>query len=259
MTNERRGLNLGIHVYGQAAILLGVIGLVWDDFAAVWQPVPEGVSHRGALAYAAAILFLCAGVAVQPMKTRAWGALALGVLYVPYALLWLRRVIGFPERIGTWSGFGEQLALVTAGLMAYEQFAGSEKAWSRTVALVCRVLFGLCFVSLALVHFGALKETAELVPKWMPGGQKFWAIATGVFHLMAGVAIGSGVQAKLAAGLLTTMIAIFGLFIWAPALAGSPRDHFVWCANAVNLALLGAAWVAADWARDGDGERQSAG
>jgi uncharacterized membrane protein YphA (DoxX/SURF4 family) len=259
MTNERHEWNLGIYVYGQAAILLGALGLVWDDFAAVWQPVPEGVGHRRALAYAAAILFLCAGVAVQPKKTRPWGALALAVLYVPYAWLWLRRVIGFPGQIGTWSGFGEQLALVTAGLIAYEQFCGSAKPWSRTVASVCRVLFGLCFLSLALVHFGALKETAELVPKWMPGGQKFWAIATGVFHLMAGVAIGSGVQAKLAARLLTTMIAIFGLFIWAPALAVSPRDHFVWCANAVNLALLGAAWVAADWARGVGGEHQFAG
>jgi len=257
MTNARRGWNLGIRLYGLAAILLGVIGLVWDDFAAVWQPVPESLGHRGALACAAAILFLSAGVAVQWWKARAWGGLTLGLLFMPYALLWLRRVIAFPERIGTWSGFGEQLALVTAGLLAYEQFGEGGKSWRRTVASVCRWLFGLCFVSLALVHFGALKETAELVPKWMRGGPKFWAIATGVFHLMAGVAIGSGVQAKLAARLLTTMIAIFGLFIWAPALAGSPRDHFVWCANAVNLALLGAAWVAADWVRDRDSERKS--
>jgi hypothetical protein len=25
------------------------MGLAWDDFAAVWQPVPEGMAHRGAL------------------------------------------------------------------------------------------------------------------------------------------------------------------------------------------------------------------
>jgi uncharacterized membrane protein YphA (DoxX/SURF4 family) len=166
---------------------------------------------------------------------------------VPYAWLWLRRVIGFPTVIGTWSGFGEQLALVTAGLIAYEQVAAGGVHWTRAIARVCRVLFGLCFVSLALVHFIAWKETAAFVPKWMPGGQKFWAIATGIFHLMAGVAIVSGVLTKLAARLLTAMIAVFGLFIWAPALAGSLKDHFVWCANAVNLALLGAAWVVADW------------
>jgi uncharacterized membrane protein YphA (DoxX/SURF4 family) len=232
-------------VYGAAAVLFGVIGLKWDDFAAVWQPVPPELAHRGTLAYLAAVWFLCAGVSVQFRQTRAWGALALGVLFVPYAWLWLRRVIGFPGMIGTWSGAGEEVALVTAGLLAYEQYtgAGSQKG----LAWACRVLFGLSFVSLALAHWIALKETAGFVPKWIPPGQRFWAIATGVFHMMAAVAIIGGVQAKLGARLLTAMIAVFGLTIWLPALVGSPRDHFVWCANAQNLALMGAAWVVGDW------------
>jgi hypothetical protein len=51
----------------------------------------------------------------------------------------------------------------------------------------------------------------------------------------------------LAARLLTAMIAGFGLLVWLPALVASPKDHFVSCANAVNLALLGAAWVVGDW------------
>jgi uncharacterized membrane protein len=239
--------NWGVRVYGLAAILLGVIGLKWDDFAAVWQPVPEAVAHRGALAYVAATLFLCAGLAVQWRQTRAAGAFVLGVLYAPYALLWLRRVMGFPAIIGTWSGLGEQLALVTAGVMAYEQFGGGGKMWARGIAAVSRVLFALSFLSLALVHWISLKETASFVPKWIPLGQRFWAMATGVFHFMAALAIASGVCGKLAARLLTTMIGVFGLFIWLPALVASPRDHFVWCANAQNLALLGAAWVVADW------------
>jgi hypothetical protein len=188
---------------------------------------------------------------VQWPRTRAGGALVLSVLYVPYAWLWLPRAIGFSGMIGTWSGAGEQVALVTAGFMAHAQFGGERRAWTGRMAVVCRVLFGMCFVALALVHFIAVKETAALVPKWMPGGQRFWAIATGVFHSMAGVAIGSGVCAGIAARLLTAMIAVFGLFIWAPALAGSLGDHFVWCANTVNLALLGAAWVMADWTRRG--------
>jgi uncharacterized membrane protein YphA (DoxX/SURF4 family) len=171
----------------------------------------------------------------------------LGLLFMPYAWLWLRRVIGFPGMIGTWSGLGEELALVTAGLMAYEQYGSRGKVWARWMAEVCRVLFALSFVSLALVHWMVLKETASFVPKWIPPGQKFWAIATGVFHFMAALAIASGVMGKLGARLLTAMIVVFGLTIWLPALVGSPRDHFVWCANAQNLALLGAAWVVGDW------------
>jgi uncharacterized membrane protein YphA (DoxX/SURF4 family) len=199
------------------------------------------------LAYAAAILFLCAGVAVQFRGTRAVAALVLGVLFVPYAWLWLRRVIGFPGMIGTWSGAGEEVALVTAGLLAYDQYGGAGQAWSRGMAWVSRVLFGLSFVSLALVHWMALKETAGFVPKWIPPGQKFWAIATGVFHMMAAVAIITEVRGKLGARLLAAMIAVFGLTIWLPALMAAPKDHFVWCANAQNTALLGAAWVVADW------------
>ena len=247
MANTTGFSNLGVRVYGAAAIFFGVIGLKWDDFAAVWQPVPVEVAHRGTLAYVAAILFLIAGILVQFQRTRAWGALALAVLFVPYAWLWLRRVIAFPGMIGTWSGSGEAVALVTAGLLAYEQHGGAARAWEKAMAWVCRVLFGLSFVSLALVHWIALKETAGFVPKWIPPGQTFWAIATGVFHMLAAVAIISGVQAKLGAWLLSAMIAVFGLTIWLPALVGGPRDHFVWCANVENLALLGAAWVVGNW------------
>ena len=256
MTDRGAFSNWGVRVYGAAAILLGVIGLKAGDFAAVWQPVPPEVAHRGALAYFAAVLFLCAGLAVQWQRARAVGVFALGVLYLPYALLWFRRVLAFPGMIGTWSGTGEQVALVTAGVLAYHQLGGSGKPGTRGMALVCRIFFALSFLSLALVHWISLQETASFVPKWMPLGQKFWAIATGVFHFMAAVAIGSGACGKLAARLLAAMIAVFGLFIWLPALLASPRDHFVWCANAVNLALLGAAWVVADWFASNPAEEQ---
>ena len=49
--------DLGRPVYGLAAIALGIIGLVWGDFAAVWQPVPATAPHRKALAYIVAACF----------------------------------------------------------------------------------------------------------------------------------------------------------------------------------------------------------
>ena len=142
MANNMEVSKLGVQVYGAAAVLFGVIGLKWDDFAAVWQPVPAELAHRGTLAYAAAILFLCAGVLVQFRQTRAWGALALGVLFMPYAWLWLRRVIGFPGMIGTWSSAGEEVALVTGGLLAYEQYGGVGRGPGKELAWAFRALFG---------------------------------------------------------------------------------------------------------------------
>ena len=91
----------------------------------------------------------------------------------------------------------------------------------------------------------ALSETAAL-PKWIPPGQLFWAVATGVAHLLAGIAILSGVLAVPASRLLTLMLVIFGALVWGPSLFANPRVHMVWAGNAINLALIGAAWVVAD-------------
>jgi uncharacterized membrane protein YphA (DoxX/SURF4 family) len=85
-----------------------------------------------------------------------------------------------------------------------------------------------------------------MVPRWILPGQQFWAWATGAFHLLAGIAIVTGVQAALACRLLTAMMLGFGALVWAPALFAKPGDYITWAGNAINLALAGAAWVIAD-------------
>jgi uncharacterized membrane protein YphA (DoxX/SURF4 family) len=88
--------------------------------------------------------------------------------------------------------------------------------------------------------------TAPLVPEWLPPGQDFWAYATGVAHVAAGIALLTGVQARLAAILLTTMFASFTPLVHLPMLVAHPSSHMNWSENALNLALVGAAWVVAD-------------
>ena len=111
--------NLGIRVYGLAAIAMGLIGLVGGDFATVWQPVPPEAPHRVALAYLTAVCLLLAGAVTQWRRTAPAGVLVLAVLYSIFALLWLPRVLGFPRMIGTWLGFAEEFALVAAAAVAY--------------------------------------------------------------------------------------------------------------------------------------------
>ena len=95
-------------------------------------------------------------------------------------------------------------------------------------------------------HFFNMNLTAPLVPKWLPPGQEFWGYATGVAHIAAGVAILTGVQARLAAILLTVMFASFTPLVQLPMLLADHASHFNWSENALNLALTGAAWVVAD-------------
>jgi uncharacterized membrane protein YphA (DoxX/SURF4 family) len=88
--------------------------------------------------------------------------------------------------------------------------------------------------------------TAPLVPKWLPPTQEFWGYATGVGFVAAGVALLTGVQARLAAILLTAMLASFALLVHEPMLVADHSTHFNWTESAENLAMIGAAWVVAD-------------
>lgn len=238
--------NLGIHVYGFAAVAIGIIGLVWRDFSTVWQPVPADVPHRTALAYVVAVCLIAGGAAIQRRPTAQTGVLLLTILYFMSALLWLPRVIGYPQMIGTWLGFAEQFALVAAGVVGYASLAPPGAPWKVKTVRVSRLLFGLCVVVFALAHFLALKETAGMVPKWIPPGQRFWAIATGMAHLLAGIAILTGILAGTAARLFTAMLLGFGVLVWLPSLFGPGDAHVMWGGNAINLALAGAAWIISD-------------
>ena len=82
-----------------------------------------------------------------------------------------------------------------------------------------------------------------------------WAYATGVGHIAAGVAILTGVHARLAAIVLTAMFASFTPLVHVPMLLADPSSHRIWSENAVNLALIGAAWVVADSAVGSTGYR----
>jgi uncharacterized membrane protein len=240
-------IHFGARVYGLGAIALGLVGLVWGDFADVWQPVSGSIPHRTALAYIAAAILLTAGASIEMRRIARAGVVALAILYFIFALLWLPRVIGYPQIFATWGGFFEQFSLVAAALVVYACLAPGDSGWAARTARIGSVLYGICVLSFALDHFFALKETARMVPAWIPLGQQFWAVETGIFHLLAGLAILSGILAVVASRLLTAMLLAFGALVWAPSLFAEPHKHMVWAGNAVNLALAGAAWVIADY------------
>jgi hypothetical protein len=243
-------MNRGKCVFAAAAIALGVIGLVWADFASIWQPIaalPFELPYRAVFADAVAVLLILGGAAMLWQRTARAGAIVLGVLYFLFALLWLPRVIGFPLLFGTWAGFFQELALASAAIVAYASFAPRGSAPASTAGRFGRIAFGICVMSFAAAHFTALSATAAMVPKWMPPGQFFWAAATGAAFALAGIAIITGLLAVLAGRLLTAMLLVFGAAIWLPALVAHPGDHIVWAGNAFNLASAAAAWVVADW------------
>lgn len=245
--------DVAIRVYGLAAISIGLVGLVWGDFLAVWQPVPKTLPGRTPLAYAIAAVFLLAGASLQVRRSARAAALTLTVLYsLGVILLHLPLIVAHPSVFVMWSGTAEQLALVAGGLMAYAfciSGAASQGAHHTAQAdratTIARLIFGACLIVFALAHLFYLKPTADFVPAWLPPSQAFWAYATAAGHFAASIAILFQVAARLAARLLTAMFIVFSLLVHLPLAFADPHMHFNWAANAMNFALIGAAWLIA--------------
>jgi uncharacterized membrane protein len=242
-------MGLGNRVYGAAGIALGVIGLIWGDFAAPWHAVPAELlaPASGAyapLAYAAAALFLIGGLAMQRRRTAAGGALVLAALFAVFVLLRVWEAIHEPKVFVHWLGVAEQSGLVIGGAVAAVNVLHDIDHPRR--ARIGQIAFGLCLFVFGAAHFVYAKETATLVPAWLPSQPVNWVYATGAAHILAGIAMLSGVASVIASRLLVLMFVGFGALVWAPMLKADLHSHFAWGGNAINLALIAAAWVLAE-------------
>jgi uncharacterized membrane protein YphA (DoxX/SURF4 family) len=161
-------------------------------------------------------------------------------------LLHVPKVIAQPLHFSPYSGVAEQLALVAGGLIAFASTAKLDGTLATRLSYIGRIAFGICAVWFGLVHFHYPDDTASYVPKWLPPNQLFWAYATGTAHIAAGIAILSGILSRIAAYLLTAMFLVFQALVHAPLLMAAPTSHLSWVMNAINLALVGAAWIVAD-------------
>ncbi len=246
MTAEKSTVALGWRVYGLGVLALGMLAVAWGDFLP-GQPVPKNFPDRTALAYAAAAFMLVAGAAVEWRRTAVWGAAALTAYYTLIVVILMngRVVLAHYTEYGAYSGVAEQLAIAAAGLIIYAATAKIDAALAARLTRLGQLAFGICALLFGGAHFFYMNLTVPLIPKWLPPTQEFWAYATGVGHIVAGVAILTGVQARLAAFLLTAMFASFTPLVHLPMLLADPSNRFIWSENALNLALTGVAWVVA--------------
>ncbi len=249
---EKARVPLAWRVYGLGVMAVAAVCLAWADFDP-GQPVPKGFPDRTALAYAAAAFMFVAGAAVEWRRSAAWGAAALAVYYALIVVILMngRVVLAHYAEYGAYSGVAEQLAIAAGGLIIYAGAADIDAAWARRFTRLGQRAFGVCAVLFGGAHFFYMQLTAPLVPMWLPPSQTFWAYATGIGQIAAGVAIVTGVQARLAAILLTAMYASFTPLVHLPTLLADPSLHTNWSENALNLALTGVAWVVAHFLAGG--------
>jgi uncharacterized membrane protein len=232
-------------MFGLGAIALGAVCLVSADFVAA-QPLPKDFPWRAALAFATAAFLLATGIGLQWRRTTALAAAALSGFYALAILASdVPAVLANAAVFGLWSGCAEQVAMLSAALIVDAASAQIDGTAAARLTRASQVAFGACALLFGGAHFVYMNLTAPLVPTFLPPSQQFWAVATGIAHIAAGVAIIAGVQARLAAMLLAAMYASFTPLVHLPMLLAHPHDHGIWTENAINLALTGAAWVVA--------------
>jgi len=247
MTREKTTMVFGWRVYGLGVMALALVCLALGDFLP-GQTVPKDFPVRTALAYAVGGFMLVASAAIEWRRTAAWGAAALTAYYTLIVVILMggRVVLRHYAEFIAYSNAAEQLAIAAGGLIVYAASAKIEAALAARLTRLGQLAFGVCLLFFGGAHFVYMNLTAPLVPKWLPPTQEFWGYATGIAFIAAGVAILTGVQARLAAILLTAMVASFTLLVHGPMLLTDPSSHMIWAENATNLVVMGAAWVVAD-------------
>jgi uncharacterized membrane protein YphA (DoxX/SURF4 family) len=237
--------NLGLYVYGGAAIFLGLLGLVSGDFATTWQNVGPNIPLRVPLAYLTAVIELAGGIALLLPRTARAGAVTLTIVYSVFTLIWVPKAF---VNLGNYDPIGnvfEEFSLVAAGLVLCAIFSPAGSSTARRGPFFV-LLFGICPISFGIVHIIDMPGLLGWIPGWLPPTKMFWAYATTMGFFGAAVAILTGIMAPLAARLLTAEIVIFELLVWIPNLSAGPSNHFNWAGNAVSIALAGGSWVVSD-------------
>ena len=115
------------------------------------------------------------------------------------------------------------------------------------LALGARWLAGASAAVFGFAHFNYIDFTANMVPGWIPF-KTFWAWATGAGHLLTGLALLSGIRARLAAGCEAAMMGSFVVLLHLPRVVAASDQHVEWIMLAMSSALTGAALLVRKYA-----------
>jgi hypothetical protein len=232
-------------VFGASAVLFGVIALTWHD-SETWQTLrqiwslPLGATIGRCLMAAQ----IAGGIGVPFPRTARLASVVLAVVYLLFSLACIPAIVAAPTVYDTYGSFFEQFSLLCGSIALC---AATESNPSRASALgrLARLGFGACATSFALSQVIYLRVTADLVPRWIPPNQMFWAILTTIAFALAAIALLINRQTRLATRLLTLMLALFGVMVWIPRLIAHPRAHLNWSEFALTFLITGASWMVA--------------
>jgi uncharacterized membrane protein len=239
---------LAIFVVGM--IGLGILALIFGDFALVWQPVPEWVPGRTALAYGAGLVMLLGGIGLLLRNTAALSIRILFPYLIVWALLKVPALFVAPLTEEVWLGVGELAVLLAGGWVLFAGLAGLREDSIFTFAAsakgihIARALFAVSLIPIGFSHFVYTKATADLVPAWLPF-RTGWAYLTGAGQIACGIGVLFSIYPRMAAWTEAGMLSLFTLLVWVPAILAEPTKRLPWTAFFISWAITSGAWLVA--------------
>jgi uncharacterized membrane protein len=222
---------------------LGLITLIYGDFALVWQPVPAWLPARQIVADGSGVILLLCGVGLLLPPSAVWAS-GLALAYcVVWVLLKVPAVFAAPLVEGVWLGVGE-LAVVLAGAVVLFARMAPGRIGFLGGGTFARLLFAAAIVPIGLAHIVYQHETASFIPHWFPL-PLFFAYATGVAQLVCAAGLLLSIWPCRAAILQAAMFSAFTLIVWVPQILAAPLTRMPWTAFLVSWIITAAAWIVA--------------
>jgi uncharacterized membrane protein len=240
-----RSTSPGHILYALAMLGIGVLTLVYRDFALQWQPVPADFPAHTVLAALSGVFLLITALGTLVPRLALPSALLLAAYWLFWTLLRLAtELLHLAAPVGQAIGVAEDLVFALGAALLVLALS------PRPGLAFLRILFGLCCLVFGLAHFVYAGFTAAMIPAWMPA--RLWlAYATGAGHAAAGAALLAMVLPRLAVTLEAAMMSSFVLLVHIPSIDADPAPF--WGPDArtriiltfVALGLSGAAWLLA--------------
>lgn len=250
-----RGQQPALTLFAIGMIGLGILALVYGDFALVWQPVAKWIPGRMLLAYASGVIMLLGGIGLLFQTCVAW---SIRIIF-PYLFLWLMlkapALFVAPKIEAVWLGFGELAVLFSGGWVLFATLSGLSDTSPLAFLTgdrgirTARLLFALALIPIGLSHIIYVKETAGFVPAWLPY-REGWAYLTGAGQIACGLGVLFSILPRIAAWCEAGMLSLFTILVWGPTIIANPvltqpKARLPWTAFFISWVIASAAWVVA--------------
>src|ERR1700694_5391069 len=137
-------------LFAVGMIGLGILAMVYGDFALVWQPVAAWIPGRTGLAYASGVIMLLGGIGLLARASALLSIRILILYLVIWVLLKVPALVVAPQMEAVWLGFGEIGVLLAGGWTLFARLAGLREGSKLACVIgengvrLARIFFAIC-------------------------------------------------------------------------------------------------------------------